>query len=69
MSSFFSEAWKLSQTALSKQSPLDPVEGVIPACSQRPVKRTAVYCPVSTGPRNSVLLSVDESVRIILLYL
>jgi hypothetical protein len=37
----------------SKQSPLEPVDGVMPACLQRPVNRTAVYCLGSTGRRNS----------------
>ena len=38
-----SEAWNASQTALSKQSPIEPIETAIPACSQRPVNSSAVY--------------------------
>jgi len=37
-------AKKLSASALSKQSPTDPIEGRTPACRQRSPKAMEVYC-------------------------
>jgi hypothetical protein len=42
-SSHSSVAKKLSHTALSKQSPTEPIEGLTPACSQRLPKAIEVY--------------------------
>ena len=53
MRSFLRVAWNVSQQALSKQSPVLPIETSIPALTQRLVNSTAVYCSGSTGPRNS----------------
>ena len=44
MRSFFRLAWKLSSTALSKQSPRLPIETSIPTLRQRRVKISDVYC-------------------------
>ena len=43
ISSRLSEAWNASHTALSKQSPIDPIEISIPLCSQRSLNSSAVY--------------------------
>jgi hypothetical protein len=52
--SFFSDAWKLSIAALSKQSPRDPWDTFTPILEHRVVNSRDVYCPDSSGPRNSV---------------
>jgi hypothetical protein len=36
------EAWNASQTALSTQSPIEPIDTGIPACAKRPVSSRAV---------------------------
>jgi hypothetical protein len=42
---FLRLVWEVSQTALSKQSPVLPIEIAIPALAHRLVNSTAVYCP------------------------
>jgi hypothetical protein len=51
--SFFSDAKKLSQTALSSAEPWAPIERSIPASRQRWPKTSAVYWANSTGCRNA----------------
>ena len=53
MRSFLRVAWNVSQQALSKQSPVLPIETSIPALTQRLVNSTAVYWADSTGRRNA----------------
>src|SRR3954465_8192319 len=57
-SSFLSVAKKLSATALSKQSPLDPIEREMPASRAAWPKARDTYWVDSTGRRNALIVEV-----------